>query len=349
MSLRKPRARWLVVLLLGTALVSAVRTAQERSAAQMTAAASRWLESLSPELRQQAAFAFESDERRHWHFVPTEMFPRNGLTLASMNETQRGLARELLRAGLSSRGFVTVDRIMNELEVVLRETERSSNFVRSPEHYRFSVFGTPSARGAWGWRVEGHHVSLHFTIVNGTFVASTPTFFGANPAEVRVGARQGLRVLAAQEDVARELAVSLDAAQRTKAVLSADAPNDIKTMNALDINPLEPGGIEAAALSEPQRRTLLALLDSYAGTMAEDIAADRLARVRAAGIDRITFAWMGSLERGQRHYYRVQGPTFLIEFDNTQNGANHGHSVWRDFTGDFGRDLLREHLKSAAH
>jgi hypothetical protein len=192
-------------------------------------------------------------------------------------------------------------------------------------------------------------VSLHFTVVNGTLVASSPSFFGSNPAEVREGPKKGLRILGAEEDAARALLQALDASQQSKAIIDATAPGDMVTMANVNINPLAPPGLDAAAMTAAQRDLLLKLLDVYIGKMAADIAEDRLARVRKAGIEKIAFAWAGSLERGKKHYYRVQGPTFLIEYDNTQNDANHIHSVWRDFEGDFGRDLLREHLRSVAH
>ena len=221
--------------------------------------------------------------------------------------------------------------------------------VRDPGRSFFSDFGTPSPRGAWRWRVEGHHVSLNFTVVNGSFVAASPSFFGTNPAEVREGPQKGTRILATQEDSARALLMALDEGQRKQAVIDAAAPNDISTMNALDIKPLAPGGIGVDRLTAAQREMLMAVIDSYASAMAPDIASERLDRIRKAGVEKITFGWAGDAARGQRHYYRVQGPTFLIEFDNTQNNANHIHSVWRDFQGDFGRDLLREHLKAVAH
>lgn len=342
--------RGALVAVMALALVAGVRGAEERAAARMSAAADHFLAALTPELRQLAAFPFESDERRHWHFVPREMFPRNGLPLRAMNDAQRDAARELLRAGLSDRGYATATGIMNDLESVLKDTDRGGRFVRDPEQYRFSVFGAPSARGAWAWRVEGHHVSLNFTIVNGTFVAASPSFFGANPAEVRSAGRlQGTRVLALQEDRARALLASLDTAQLRAAVISTHAPGDIETMNALDISPLDSSGLAASSLTSEQHLLLMALLDAYTGVMTDDVAAARMARVRAAGVERIVFAWMGDAARGKRHYYRLQGPSFLVEYDNTQDNANHIHSVWRDFSGDFGRDLLRDHLKSVGH
>ena len=333
--------------------------AASRSSSAMADAASRLLNSLTPEQRQQAAFAFNADERLHWHFVPTETFPRQGLLVRSMTEPQRTLARDLLKAGLSQRGYLTATSIM-DLETVLKALEtaqraaapqppRGQVFERDSEKYFFSVFGAPSPKETWGWRVEGHHVSLHFTVVNGTLVASSPSFFGSNPAEVREGPKQGLRILGAEEDAARSLLQSLDATQRTKAIINAVAPGDMVTMATVDIGPLSPTGLDGGAMTAAQRELLMKLLDVYIGKMATDIAEDRLARVRKAGVEKIAFAWAGETERGKKHYYRVQGPTFLIEYDNTQNDGNHIHSVWRDFNGDFGRDLLREHVKGTPH
>ena len=344
--------RWMAAAILAVS-VSGLTVVAGPSPAAMAAKATRFLERLTPEQRQQAMFAFDGGERTHWHFIPTEAFPRNGLTIRQMTQSQRKLAHDLLRVGLSRRGYMTATQIM-ELESVLAALEaaqpaQANPFVRDPEHYFFSIFGTPSTRNTWGWRVEGHHLSLHFTVVNGTLVAGSPSFFGANPAEVRDGPKKGTRILGAQEDAARALIESLDASQRAKAIFNTTAPNDIVTMATVRIDPLSPAGIPASALTVSQRALLRKLIDVYTGYMADDIAADRLTRIEEAGWDRVAFAWAGPLERGQKHYYRVQGPTFLIEYDNTQNDANHIHSVWRDFNGDFGADLLREHVNGTPH
>jgi Protein of unknown function (DUF3500) len=323
-------------------------SAQRSVATSMTTAAERFLASLSPEQAQQAVFALESDERLRWNFIPSEAFPRKGLLLKDMTEPQRTLAHGLLRSGLSERGYLTYTQII-QLENVLLAVEKGGKFVRDPLGYRVSVFGTPSAQGAWGWRVEGHHISLHFSVVNGSAIASTPSFAGSNPAEVREGPQKGQRVLALLEDAGRALVTAFDASQRATAVINAAAPNEIVTNNTLDINPLSPDGLKASAMTPTQRDLLMRVIDGYAGLMAADIAAERLAKIKAAGVDNIGFAWAGPIDRGQRHYYRVQGPTFLIEFDNAQNDGNHVHSVWRDFNGDFGRDLLREHIRTARH
>jgi len=312
----------------------------------MATAATNFLASLTPEQRQRATFAFDSGERMRWHFVP--QFERNGLQIREMTEPQRKLAHELLKTGLSARGYTTYTQIM-QLENILKAVEKGSGPTRDPEGYRFSVFGTPAAKGTWGWRVEFHHVSLHFDVVNGTAISSTPSFAGANPAEVKDGPQKGQRTLGTLEDTARALVTALDESQRKTAIFTNVALNDIVTGNDLDIKPLSPDGIKGSAMTAAQRDLLMKILDAYAGLMAPDIAADRMAKVKKAGIENIGFAWAGSIERGQKHYYRMQGPTFLIEFDNTQNDGNHVHSVWRDFNGDFGRDLLREHLKSSTH
>ena len=341
-----PRVAMAAVLL--AALAAGAVVSAQRASATMATSASAFLGALTPEQRQQASFPLDSDERLRWNFIPNEAFPRKGLMLKAMTEPQRKLAHELLKSGLSTRGYQTYSAII-ELEKVLKVIENPPRFARDHEEYLFSVFGAPSAQGTWGWRVEGHHVSLHFSVVNGKTIASTPSFAGSNPAEVREGPQKGQRVLGTLEDAGRALVSALDAAQRTTAIVNATAPNEIVTNNTLDISPLAPAGLKASAMTAAQRDLLSRLIDAYSGLMTADIAADRMAKVRAAGMENVSFAWAGPLERGQKHYYRVQGPTFLIEFDNTQNDGNHVHSVWRDFKGDFGRDLLREHLQTAAH
>jgi hypothetical protein len=337
--------RVFLVLGLLAALGGAAVQAQ-RSATSMTTAARALLDALDAGQRSQATFAFEADERLRWHFIPDETFPRNGLPLGAMTEPQRTLAHGLLRSGLSQRGYTTYTQII-QLEGILRDIE-DGRLARDPDAYRFSIFGDPTPEGTWGWRVEGHHLSLHFSVVKGTAVASSPSFAGSNPAEVRDGAQQGLRVLGQLEDTARSLLLSLDAAQRKTAVFDTTAPNDIVTGNALDIDPLAPAGLRASEMTEAQRAGLMAVIDAYAGLMADDVAADRLVKIRTAGLDNVAFAWAGPNERGAQHYYRVQGPTFLIEYDNTQGNGNHVQSVWRDFRGDFGRDLWREHLRASS-
>jgi hypothetical protein len=330
------------------ALAAGAVVSAQRASSSMATAADRFLASLTADQRKQATYPLESDERLRWNFIPDEMFPRNGLPFKDMTEPQRKAAHDLLRSGLSARGYETYTGIM-QLEHILRATEGGVRMARDADAYRFTIFSTPSTTSPWAWRVEGHHVSLHFTIVNGSAIASTPSFAGSNPAEVLEGADKGKRVLGVLEDTGRALVMALDASQRKSATLDATAPNEILTRNALDIDPLSPEGLRASAMTPAQRDLLMRVIDAYAGLMTTDLAAERLSKITAAGVEKLTFAWAGPVERGQKHYYRVQGPTFLIEFDNTQNNGNHVHSIWRDFKGDFGRDLLREHLTTAQH
>jgi hypothetical protein len=313
------------------------------SAEAMAAAARDFLAALAPEQRAKAALPFEGEQRLDWYFVPRA---RAGVPLKELGARQRGLAHAFLKAGLSQRGYAKATAIV-DLENVLRELEGAA--YRDPELYYFTVFGEPSEHGAWGWRVEGHHLSLNFTVVGGHMVATTPSFFGANPAEVRAGPRRGTRVLGAEEDIARELLGALDAKQQAQAIFAARALPDIVTFNEREVSPLEPVGVSAGEFDDRQKGLLVKLLEEYASAMPEDLARARLERVQRAGLGNVRFGWAGGAARGEPHYYRVQGPTFLVEYDNTQNGANHVHTVWRDFDGDWGRDLLREHYKNSPH
>lgn len=329
-----------VALAMSGYLASAAAT--EQSAARMTRAAQSFLNALTPEQRQQAVFAYASAERERWHFIPTEMFPRKGLPLRAMTAAQRDLAHGLLKSGLSHQGYATAAAII-QLEDVLRAVEQSPRFARSPLDYFVAVFGTPGT-GTWGWRVEGHHLSLHFAVNGGRVTATAPAFTGAHPAEVREGHQRGTRILASLEDLGRAVVESLTEPQRTIAVLGGHAPSDIVSSNKLDIAPLSPAGLTLGRMTPAQRDAVMRLIAGYTSMMADDLAAARTDRLRQAGLDDIAFAWAGPLAKGAKHYYRVQGPTFLVEYDNTQNDGNHIHAVWRDFQDDFGPDLLRAHL-----
>lgn len=320
--------------------------ARMRSAAAMAEAANKLLASLSPEQKAKAALDFADENRRDWTFVPRD---RKGVPLKDLDENQRRLAMEFMKSGLGASGYQKATTIMS-LESVLAQLEgQNRRFPRDPDLYYFSIFGTPSAKAPWGWRVEGHHISLHFTIVKGEMISNTPLAFGANPAEVREGERKGLRALAGEEDKGRDLILALDEKQRAVAIFDQKAPSDILTLAKIKADPLKPEGIPAGQLNKQQKALLEKLIDEYLSRMPQDVAAERLKKMRAAGFDKIHFAWAGGVNKGDPHYYRVQSPTFLIEYDNTQNNANHIHTVWRDFNGDFGEDLLREHYKNQPH
>ena len=335
--------RSLTLALILAAGAAAVARAVVTPPPAMTAAARAFLDSLSADQKQKAQLPFDAAERFNWFYTPVA---RKGLPLREMDDAQRRLALGLLRTGLSEQGYSKAETIRT-LEDVLVEMGGNPR-VRDRELYYFTVFGDPATQPTWGWRYEGHHLSQNWTIVDGKALATTPQFFGANPAEVRQGARKGLRALAAEEDVAFELLQSLDATQRAAAVIDPKAPDDILTTNSREAALQADRGVASSQLDARQRALLTKLLEIHAAAQTADVARERLANVRAAG-DAVRFAWMGATDRGRGHYYRIQGPTFLVEFDNTQNGANHIHTVWRDFKGDWGRDLLAEHYKTAPH
>jgi hypothetical protein len=308
-----------------------------QTGSQMATAAARFLAALDKDQAAKATYPFDAPERLDWHFIPR---PRKGLPVKEMTSAQRALAFGLLQSGLAGAGYLKATTIMS-LEAVLKELEQGSGPVRDPELYFVTIFGTPSDRGRWGWRVEGHHLSLNFTLEDGEVVAATPTFFGANPAEVRQGPRQGLRTLADVEDRALRLLQALDERQAKEAILSATAPKDIRAANTLQPPTDSAQGVAAADLNDEQREMLRALVEAYAANMPPEVAGAWLGEIKKAGPDSVRFAWFGPGERTQPHAYRVQGPTFLIEFNNTQNGANHIHSVWRNMLGDFGIPLKK--------
>jgi hypothetical protein len=313
---------------------------------EMAAAANKFLESLQPEQRAKATFELKSDERLDWHFIPKV---RKGLTLKDMTPPQRQLAHALLRSGLSAHGYAKTTNIIS-LEDILKVLEGArGTMVRDGELYYFSIFGKPEATGTWGWRVEGHHYSQNFTVVKGDLFSGTPSFMGTNPAEVRSGPRKGLRVLADEEDLGRALVKSLSDEQRKVAIYDTTAPKDIITAAKRKVTPLETAGIAAPKLNDAQRTQLQALIKTYVGRLRGDLADADFDKIQKKGWDKVYFAWAGGIEKGEPHYYRVQGPTFLIEYDNTQNDANHVHAVWRDFDNDFGEDLLRKHYQETPH
>ena len=310
---------------------------QTNTAEAMAVAAEALLESLPAPKRAKATFRLDDAVRADWHFIPRE---RPGLSLGEMDAAERQLAQALLKTGLSARGIETVATVISLEQVLFAMGDSPST--RNPEWYYVSVFGNPGSE-PWGWRFEGHHVSLNFTVVEGAPVAWTPSFLGANPAEVRSGPRVGLRALSREEDLGRALARSLDEEQWEAALVATEAPAEVLTEARPAAEPLAPEGLPAARLGPEQRQQLVALLEVYLSRMEAGLAARRRSEIEADGMDAVAFAWAGSREPRAPHYYRIQGPSFLIEYDNVQNGANHVHTVWRDFDGDFGRDLLAEH------
>ncbi len=332
--------RFAAITLGGILLMAAYH--RTNSSSIMSQSATTLLNSLTDEQKAKATIGFQEDERTNWHFVPIE---RKGLPLRDMTPAQKHLASALLSAGLSQQGIIKAQTIMS-LEDVLKVMEKDDGERRNPEKYYFSIFGQPAETGTWGYRVEGHHVSQNYTVVDGR-VAATPSFFGANPAEVPEGPRKGLRALAQEEDMGRELLKALTPDQQKVAIVDKTAYKDIITFDSRKAA-LEgaPSGLSASKMNANQFALLTALVEMYAHNMPEQIAQARLDKLKEAGKN-IFFAWAGGPDKGQPHYYRVQTSSFLIEYDDTQNGANHIHSVWRDFKGDFGMDMLAAHYQTS--
>jgi hypothetical protein len=310
------------------------------AANEMVAAAKTFLSALDDAQKKQATYPLTDAERENWNFVPIE---RKGLSFKNTSTQVQALGIALLRTGLSHTGVSHAQAVM-QLELILKEQEKNTPpGRRDPTNYLVTIFGEPSATASWGWRFEGHHLSFNFTIVDGKHVFFAPSFIGTNPAEVRAGPRKGERVLAAEEDLGLALINSLDEAQRKAAIFADKALTEIVTKNDKRVQPLEPAGIAASQLKPAQREKLIGLVKTYLGRWRPELAEETFAKIETAGLDKITFAWAGGLDRSKQTYYRIQGPTFLIEFDNSQGNGNHIHTTVRDFKGDFGHDLLREH------
>ncbi len=322
--------------------------------AEMAAAARAFLDSLPDELRTKASVGFDDAARQDWHFVPRS---RPGVTMAELNDAQRGLVQTLLRSALSSQGVLKTNAIM-DLESVLRELE-NGNAGRDAGKYTVAVYGEPIGGGGvggvggssgvvgkpWGWKIEGHHISLNFTSSGSVVTSVTPAFWGASPAEVRSGAQAGRRVLSAEEELGRALVTMLDTEQRRIAIIADVAYADVLLGPGRGFDDAPAKGLAVSKMTPAQRRAAWAIVEEFARNLRRELADSELARIRGAGIDEIYFAWAGSMKPGEGHYYRLRGPTFVIEYDNTQNNANHIHTVWHDLTRDFATDPLKEHYE----
>lgn len=310
------------------------------------AAAQDLMGALRPELRERITFPFESAQRTQWHYVPRE---RSGVALGEMNAEERRAAHALLRAALSNQGYLKATTVMS-LESVLRVMEADRPGVRErrdPEKYWVAVYGDPGGERPWGWRIEGHHLSLNFSSITGRVVGTFPAFYGANPAEVRDGPRTGLRVLGDEEELGRQLMASLSVNQQATAKFQAHAPEDILTVPGEPIDLGRPAGIPASALDANQRGLLWRIIRLYAHNLRGELAEGVIEEIDSAGVDNIHFAWAGGTAPDERCYYRLHGPTFVLEFDKT--GPNHIHTVWHSTTNDFGLDALERHYEESEH
>lgn len=316
--------------------------AQSADAAQRIAdQANRFLASLDEGQRRKVSIAFDSSNRLDWHYIPRN---RSGLTLGEMTPVQAEAARLLFATVLNEQGLSLLDGV-RLLEGVLGEQQGSW---RDPERYFVSVFGTPG-RFPWGWRFEGHHLSLNVSLPAAAHIAVTPFFVGAHPATVQGGAHKGLRLLGASEDLARAIMTGLSEPQQRVALI-ADRPfGDIVASPQREQDLGQPRGLDLGAMSSAARQRVEALMDRFLGTLTPDLVSAQKRRVMEQGLDQFRFAWAGSVQPGEPYYFRIHGPATLIEYDNTQHSANHIHSVWRDLAADFGTDVLAEHYRRQRH
>ncbi|MBN4084731.1 DUF3500 domain-containing protein [Flavobacteriaceae bacterium AH-315-B10] len=306
----------------------------------------KFLNSLSQDQRSLAQLPFDDLSKSTWHFIPSSMWPRKGIELTELDNNQKNLVHLLLQSSLSESGYKKTMKIIN-LENVLLEITGDS-IMRNPDKYSVAFYGNPEKDSLWSWSFEGHHLSLNFTILNGK-TSIAPRFLGASPATIPSGSRKGERTLAEEEDLGFELINSLSIKQRKIAIIQDKAFTGIVTKNSIKVDPLFPVGIKYEELNSSQQLVFLKLLNEYLSTIPEKEAKKRMEKLKNEEMNEARFSWAGGMHQGEGHYYRIQAKSFLIEFDNSQNNANHIHTVWRDFNGDFGKDLIREHYKNSDH
>ncbi len=334
MPIRRLAAATLVLIGVGSLLLARPND-EVRSAAAMTTACQAFLKTLDEKQAARCRFGFQDKERVNWHFIPRV---RKGLPVRDLEGAPLRAALALLRSGLSEAGYDQSLNVMS-LEEVLYLLEGGDRVARrnnrDPGKYYISIFGKPAATGSWGWRFEGHHLSLNYTFVDGKLASTTPEFYGANPGTINAGKGRTIRVLGPEEDLARSILTACTPTQEKVVWRSKEAPDDLRGGGVAQPETTEPVGLPVSKMSAAQKKLMQTLLTEYLKNMPGDVEAQRRAEINTAGVANIYFAWWGSDKKDERHYYRVQGPTFLIEYNNTQNSANHVHSIWRNLAGDF--------------
>lgn len=310
--------------------------------------ANEFIAVLTPELKEKTLFALDANEKFKMYYIPID---RKGSSFNDFNEKQKNAAIRLLRASLSQEGYRKATEIM-ALEKVLFKLENNqlkmpdgTPIIRDYLDYHFWIFGTPSDKGIWGWKFEGHHLSLNFSANKNTIIASTPSFMGTNPA---IGAVEGFekkQVLKQEMELGAAFAISLDEQQVKIAQFSKTAPKEIITANNRTAHKIAPKGISYKELNKVQQAMFIKLLAVYIDNYQFGFAAELYKKIKVAGIENLSFAYAGEPKIGKGYYYRIQGPMLLIEYDNVQNNANHVHSVVRDLTNDWAEDLLKKHYQ----
>lgn len=335
MTLLNRFASFLLLTLVILAWSSSCATADEAPGVRMSSAAMEFLFLLTDDQKKLASFSFDDAERVNWHFIPRE---RKGLGLWDLDGQALINAEAFVATGLTEAGYYKSleVRSLEEVLYLFESGEESARRVkRHPHRYYISIFGDPSGDSVWGWRFEGHHLSLNYTIRNGEILSSTPEFFGANPGLIDAGPGRSLRVLGRREDLARSILKFASAEQQAKIWISKDAPSDIRGAGAAQPEISEPAGVAVGEMTPEQQKLMKELVGEYLAAMPASVVRRRVKEIQEGGVDNVYFAWWGGSELNEPHHYVVQGPSFIIEYNNTQNQANHVHSIWRNLSGDF--------------
>lgn len=311
-------------------------------------AATQFINSLDAEQKAKAVYPFDSDDRYNFYYFPVTT--RKGVPLREMTSAQKKATLKLIESCLSEKTAQKVQDIM-QLEKVLKviENRKPEDIHRDPDGYYFTIFGVPGEKTVWGWRLDGHHICFSFSVNNNKLVSGTPGFLGSNPGIVQDGDQKGKEVLKTEKEMGFDLLNSLSADQLKKAIIDTGAPADIITKVVRKITIEKPVGIQYSEMTSAQKQKFLQLINLYVHRYTKLFADDMLKEIQASGLDNLWFSWYGRTESGigKPHYYRIQGPTMIIEYDNTQNNANHVHTVVRDLKNDFGGDILMEHYKAS--
>ena len=319
---------------------------QTAVAQDLPSKANAFIATLNEAQKTQALYPFDTAERYRFMYVPLN--DRKGISMNELNAGQQAAVFNLLKASLAEETIKKVKAIML-LDNVLKELEhrKADDHYRDPDKYFLTIFGIPSAATIWGWRFEGHHIAFHFAANKNELVAGTPSFLGSNPAIVQDGPQKGEEVLKEETDKGFALLHALSAAELKKALTDSVAPGEILTAASRKAMIDHPAGIRYSELTPAHQQMLLQLLGLYVHRYTKLFADNMLQQVQAAGLDNLWFTWAGFTEHqmGKPYYYRIQGPTIIIEYDNSQNNANHIHTVIRDLKNDFGGDMLLEHYR----
>ncbi len=321
---------------------------QTLNAQKLVDKANAFIGTLNDVQKTKALYPFDTAERYRFMYVPLD--DRKGISMNELSDVQKEAVFELLKTSLAAETVKKIKAIML-LDNVLKELEhrKPEDHFRDPGKYFLTIFGIPSAKTIWGWRFEGHHIAFHFSANRKELVAGTPSFLGSNPGIVLQGPQKNENVLKDETDKGFAMLHALSAEELKKAIIDTAAPNEIITAASRTAMIANPAGLRYSDMTPANQQMFLQLLTLYIHRYTKLFADNMLKEIQTAGLNNLWFTWAGSTEHvlGKPYYYRIQGPTIIIEYDNSQNNANHIHTVIRDLNNDFGGDLLLQHYKES--